>query len=142
MVSILQVKDYMSMSVLVVDESESVYDAANKMIKYNVGCILVMRNKQVAGLLTKGDVIKRALLEQLDAKKVSAGVIMSKPVVTISPEASLEDAARLMVAKNVSKLPVMSEGALVGIITSTDILRIEPTQIHYLRSLLQPKASG
>ena len=142
MVSILQVKDYMSISVLAVDESESVYDAANKMIKYNIGCILVMRNKQVAGLLTKGDVIKRALLEQLDAKKVSAGVIMSKPVVTISPEASLEDAARLMVAKNVSKLPVMSQGALVGIITSTDILRIEPTQINYLRSLLPAKGGA
>lgn len=139
MVSVLQVKDYMSMSVLAVDQSESVYDAADKMIKYNVGCIVVMQNKQVAGLLTKGDVIKRTLLAGLDAKKIAAEKIMSKPVVTISPEASLEDAARLMVAKSVSKLPVMSDGSLVGIITSTDILRIEPTQIHYLRGLLQPR---
>ncbi|MDG6996025.1 MAG: CBS domain-containing protein [Nitrososphaerota archaeon] len=141
MVSVLQVKDYMSMSVLAVGENESAYDAAEKMIKYGVGCILVLRNKQVAGLLTKGDIIKRVLLDRLDAKKVSAGVIMSKPVVTIAPEASLEDAARLMVAKNVTKLPVMGGGTLVGIITSTDILRIEPTQIHYLRGLLQPKKS-
>lgn len=139
MVSTLFVKDYMSETVLASEVSDSVFDTAEKMIKYEVGSIVITEKGKVVGITTKGDVIKKTVLKQIDPKKTRVSEIMSKPVLTISPESSLEDASHLMSENKVSKLPVTKDGQLVGIITSTDLIRIEPTQIGYLKNLLASK---
>ena len=66
---------------------------------------------------------------------------MTKSPVTIEASASLEDAARLMTEKNVSKLPVLDEGILVGVISASDIMRVQPTYVTYLRGLIERNIS-
>ena len=63
---------------------------------------------------------------------------MVSPVVTISSDDSLEQAAKKMSERHVSKLPVVDDesGLLVGILTSTDIIRVEPTYVEYLKDLI------
>jgi CBS domain-containing protein len=48
---------------------------------------------------------------------------MKKKVITVSPETAIKDAARLMAEKKIGCVPVVSEGSLVGLVTTTDILR-------------------
>ena len=68
---------------------------------------------------------------------------MSTPVISIDQEASLEDAAKIMSERHVSKLPVLDpEGLLVGIITSTDVIRVEPEYVKYLEDLMHSKSSS
>ena len=63
MAATLQVRDYMTMKVVEVDASDSVHDAAEKMMGGKVGCVVVTQNDDIAGVVTKGDIIKRFLLE-------------------------------------------------------------------------------
>ncbi len=127
----------MTMRVVSVDASDSVYNAADVIIKNNVGCVVITEYGDLAGILTKGDILRNSLLKLLDPKKTKVGSIMTKSPVTIEASASLEDAAKLMTEKNVTKLPVLDEGTLVGVISASDIIRIEPTYVSYLRGLIE-----
>ena len=131
-----EVRDYMSMRVVSVDASDSVFNAADIMIKNSVGCVVVNEYGDLAGIVTKGDILRNALLKLLDPKKTTVQLVMTKSPVTIEASASLEDAARLMTEKNVSKLPVLDEGILVGVISASDIMRVQPTYVTYLRGLI------
>ncbi len=133
-----EVRDYMAMKVVTADVSESVFDVATKMIEDNVGCVVIMRNDDIAGVVTKGDIIRNTILKLSDAQKMRISSVMNTPVVTISPDDSLEDAAKKMSERHVSKLPVVDEesGLLVGIISSSDIMRMEPSYVEYLKDLI------
>jgi len=62
---------------------------------------------------------------------------MSTPIVTISEDASIEEAARIMSRKRIKKLPVVSGDKLVGIITSMDLVRAEPKLTALIESILK-----
>lgn len=119
--------------------NEPLSETVSRMLERDVGCIIVIDLENVVGIITKGDVLKKAFLEGLSASKVSAKNVMSAPVTTISSDATLEEAARLMTAKKVSKLPVLKGKKLVGIVTSTDVIRAEPTQVGYLQELVKAR---
>ena len=140
--SSVEIRHYMTMRALTCDVSDSLYNAAEKMIKNNVGSVVVTKNGDVAGILTKGDILNCCILSGGNLKDMAAEAVMSKPVVCILPNKSLEEAARLMSERNVSKLRVIDEsGLLSGIITSTDIIRIEPGYVKFLKDLIESKRS-
>lgn len=141
MTAALQVRDYMSMRVVSVDESDSVYNAADIIVKNNIGCVVVTRYGDVAGIVTKGDILRNALLKSLDPVETKIGVVMSKSPVTIGASATLEEAARLMTERDITKLPVLDDGILVGVISASDIIRVQPTYVSYLRGLIERKTS-
>lgn len=134
----LEVRDYMAMKVVTADVSDSVLDTATRLIDGKVGCVVVMQDDDLAGIVTKGDIIKSTILKLQDPKKLRVSSIMTTPVVTISPDSSIEAAAKLMSERRVSKLPVIEDesGLLIGIITSTDIIRVEPSYVEYLKELI------
>jgi CBS domain-containing protein len=135
----LLVRDYMAHQVVTVDVSDSVFDATEKLVKNNVGCIVATENGEVSGIVTKGDILKNSLLKLRDPVRTNVGSVMTRPFITIEADASLEDAANLMSEKQVSKLPVLEDGLLVGIITATDIMRVEPDYVKYLKDLIDSK---
>jgi CBS domain-containing protein len=132
------VREYMTMKVITADASDSVFDVATKMIEGNVGCVVITQNDDIAGIVTKGDIIRNTILKLNDPKKMRASSIMVTPVVTISPDESLEIAAKRMSERHVSKLPVIDDesGLLVGVITSGDIMRLEPSYVEFLKELI------
>ena len=135
----MKVFDVMSTNVVTADSSETLSVAVSRMLDRDVGCIVVVHKDAVAGIITKGDVLKKAYLTSLDPKKTLVREVMSTPVVAINVDASLEDAAKLMTQKHVSKLPVLREKKLAGIITSTDVIRAEPMQVKYLQELVRAR---
>jgi CBS domain-containing protein len=141
MAAVPEVRDYMSMRVISVDAQDSVYNAADIMINNRVGCVVVTEYGDIAGIVTKGDILRNSLLKMLDPKKTTVKSVMSKSPVTIEASATLEVAAKLMTEKNVSKLPVLDDGILVGVISASDIIRVEPTYVTYLRGLIERKIS-
>ena len=129
----------MMMRVVTSDVSDSVYNAADILIKNDVGCVVVTEYGDIRGIVTKGDIQRNSLLKSLDPKKTRVGEVMTTQPVTIEASTNMEDAAKLMTEKNVSKLPVLDEGILVGIISASDIIRVEPTYVNYLRGLIEKK---
>jgi CBS domain-containing protein len=137
--SSLKVSDAMSTDVVQGTVSEPLSEAVTRMLDRDVGCIVITENGKIQGVITKGDVLRRAFLLGLDAREVSCKRAMTQPVLSIDPETRIEDAAKLMGDRNVSKLPVVKNGKLVGIITSSDIIRAEPVQVGYLQELIRAR---
>lgn len=129
----------MSTDLLTASIDERLSGTVSRMLERDVGCIIVIDRGNVVGIITKGDILKKAFLKGLPASEVSAKNVMSSPVSTVSSDATLEEAASLMTAKKVSKLPVLKGKQLVGIVTSSDVIRAEPTQVGYLQELVKAR---
>ncbi len=139
-----EVRDCMTAHVITVDVSDSVYDAAELIIGKSIGCVVAIRNDDIAGMVTKGDIIKNSILAGQDPKKTRVSSIMVTPVISVSPDTDLEEAAKIMSRRNISKLPVIDpeSGLLVGILSSTDVIRIEPKYVEHLADLIKSRSSS
>jgi CBS domain-containing protein len=135
----VRVSDVMSTEVVKAGPDEFVYSAVRRLLSNDVGCLVVVEDSKVIGIMTKGDVLRRSLIRQKDPKKLPVKRVMTRPVLTIDPSSTLEEASHLMSQKQVSKLPVVKNGELVGIITSTDVIRMEPVQVGYLQELVRAR---
>lgn len=136
----IKVTDVMSYNLVTVKEGESALLAARRLVKRKVGSVLVInKEEQVVGIITKGDILREVLAKGLELKKVRASKVMTEPIVTIDYRATVEQASRLMLQKKVSKLPVLKDNNLFGIITATDVIRAEPIQVESLQELIRAR---
>jgi tRNA nucleotidyltransferase (CCA-adding enzyme) len=119
------VADLMSKKVVTVNKESTVFDVAREILNHDIGCVIVVNEKrEIIGIVTKGDILREAVMKRLDPQKIGVEEIMSKPVVTIEAKDSLAEASSVMSKRSVSKLPVVGDNQqLVGIISSTDIVR-------------------
>ena len=115
----------MKRPLITIDENASVYDAAKRMADKKIGSLLVEKNKKVTAIVTDYDLVEKCLAKKKTQAKI--GQLGSKPLVTISPERDLSEAARLMGSRKIRHLVVMQAGKAVGMISSTDIIRISPS---------------
>jgi len=122
----MKVRDLMSYPIVIVRPDSTVFDVIKNMVGGEKGSMLVAGEgllKEVEGIVTVTGIFRRVFAKGLDPAKVTVSEIMTPaPLITISPNASTKEAARLMKVNRVRKLPVVEEGALVGIITSEDLL--------------------
>ena len=94
--------------------------AANRMWSQQTGSLLVMDGPALLGIITERDVMKAvARGADLDATPVSA--VMTKTVLTVSPDTSLHEAARHMATRWIRHLPVVDDGAIVGMVSQRDL---------------------
>lgn len=112
----MKVKEVMNRAV-VVEDDVNLKDAARIMIKKNIGSLIVMRKGKIIGILTNTDLLRN--IEHLSKKIFD---VMSRNVVAIEENDSLDEAALLMREHKIKRLPVLKKGELVGIVTSTEII--------------------
>jgi len=119
----LKVEDVMVEDVISVPESATVREAAELMNNHEIGCLVVTRNGKPVGIVTETDMVKRVILEPVDAEKTKVSKIMSKPIVVGNPQMDVDEASKLMRRRRIKKLPVVEKGRLVGLVTTTDLVR-------------------
>lgn len=115
------VRHIMTSEVVTISSSAKVNDAIDLMVNRNVGCLpIVDKETRLRGIVTERDIIMifRGLVS---GTKVSE--LMSNKVVAATPETSILDTERLMVKNGFRRLPILSEGRVVSVVTVTDILR-------------------
>lgn len=112
----MKVKEIMN-KVIAIDSDISLKEAAKIMSKKNIGSLVVLKGSKVVGIITEKDIIDN--VSNLNKKVYS---VMKKNVYVIEADSTLEEAARIMAQKKVRRLPVVENGKLVGIITSTDLI--------------------
>ena len=117
------VKDVMISDLATLDASTSIRDAAKLMDEKDIGCIIVTKNQLPIGILTERDFVKRiAAKEKL--LTTSLEEVMSSPLIEIDPNETVWEAAQIMKTNNIHKLPVKKDNQIIGIVTSTDLVKI------------------
>ena len=139
MAGIISVSDIMSVNVKTVHPDATVIEVAQKMLKFDVGSIVVVDSSlRPVGIVTERDILRDVVIPRLPIDVVTALEIMTKPLISISPDMSVEQAAKLMSDKKIKKLPVVERKKLVGIVTSMDLVRTEPKLLTQLGDLICP----
>ena len=128
------VEEVMVEDVKTVKLDDSIKTAAIMMSKYRIGSVVVMGGKHLKGILTAEDIVQKHVAQDM-GEKVSD--IMTKDPYTIEPSKTIEDASRLMAEKRIKKLPVVSGDKVIGIITASDIIRVEPALYEILLEQLK-----
>ena len=117
------VNQIMSKNVLVIDKSTSLQEAAQKMSKLNIGCAIVTDGTNPLGIVTERDFVTKVAGEGRPLF-TEISEVMSSPLITIGPEETIWEASELMKQKTIHKLPVKENEKIIGILTTTDIVKI------------------
>jgi len=116
------VNQIMKTDVVSIDENENIQDAAQQMIKSNIGCVIITKDSIPFGIFTESDFVRIAAKGNPLFTTLSG--VMSTPLVVISPEETLWEAAEIMSKKNIHKLPIQDKNKIVGIITASDLVKV------------------
>ncbi len=128
----IRVRDIMQTGVVTVSAGDTLSTVEDIMTLGGVRHMPVVRAGALVGVVSERDLLRaslsnltgfgqeerRAFLQVVEITRV-----MSAPPIVISPEAEIEDAARLLAEQRIGCLPVIEEGKLVGLVTETDVLR-------------------
>jgi CBS domain-containing protein len=111
----MNAKDIMTRDIITVSPTMSVKNLALALIKNQIsGAPVADKNGKIVGVVSEADLIAKK------GKDVKS--IMSKKIISVSEETSVEEIARLMTAHTIKRLPVMKDGAVVGIVSRADIV--------------------
>lgn len=116
----MKVEELMVKDVVTTDPDNDLAAVADLMLEHAVGCVVVVGESGVVGVITDRDMLE-CLRAAHDAGMCVVARHMNSPVVTIEPQADLVEAARMMVAHGIKRLPVVGAGALAGILSFADI---------------------
>jgi CBS domain-containing protein len=119
----MKIENLMIRSVITMPADASAYEAVKISNKNRIGCLVVLDDSQIVGILTERDLLERVLEKCRNPKEIKVSEIMTKHVITGKPDMELSEAARLMFENKVKKLPIIDRNRLVGIVTLTDIAR-------------------
>ena len=127
------VRDYMTTELVTVQETDTLLDATMFFVRSTFRHLPVVRGRQLVGVITERDVKQYApsILSGISAEDYNSIMettpisrVMARSPITVRPEQSVLEAAKLLYAKRLGCLPVVQDNELVGIITTTDMLKV------------------
>ena len=122
-VSFVNIEKLMVKNVITLQRDASVHEAVQLLNKHKIGCLVVLSDGEIAGIITERDLLERVLEKCKNPKETKVSEIMTRHVITGTPDMDTLEATRLMFKLKVKKLPITEGKRLVGIVTVTDIAR-------------------
>ena len=117
-----KISEVMSSDPISIPLNESVREAARVMRDADIGDVIVLDESQkVCGIVTDRDITIRLVADGWDPIETRLGEIVTRDVVTLSPDDSVDDAVRLMSEKAIRRLPITQDGKPVGIVSLGDL---------------------
>jgi len=121
--------------VVFVDADVTVREAAKAMGQVNVGCTAILEDGKLVGLFTERDVLKRALLQDMNVDEVKVSEVMTREVISCGPDTDVRMARLLLKDHHIRHLPVVEDdGRLLGVLSIRDLVLEELEEMRkYLR---------
>ena len=120
----MKVKDLMTPSPTVCRPEDTVSQAATLMKQEDCGAIPVVSDEgKLVGIITDRDIVVRAVAAGKDPRTTPVSAVMSADPSTLTPDADVEQAEKLMAHRQVRRLPVVEDGHLVGILVTAHLAR-------------------
>ncbi|MBD3155557.1 MAG: CBS domain-containing protein [Candidatus Aenigmarchaeota archaeon] len=134
----MQVKDAMNPKVIVANDDISVKEAARLMAKFKIGSLVIIEEGKgdIIGVITESDIVRKVVATGLDSSQTLVEQTMTKEVITVDEDIDLGEACQIMVENKIKRLPVLEDGELVGILTTTDVMAVEPKLIEELAKVM------
>jgi CBS domain-containing protein len=120
---ITAILDRKGRNVFSVSSTATIADAVAEMNRHRVGSVLVIDAGKLVGIFTERDVLRRVVGASVDPKTARVAEVMTSGVMTISPDATIEETMRIFTEKRCRHLPVLDNGRLAGTISIGDITR-------------------
>ncbi|MEM4267997.1 MAG: CBS domain-containing protein [Candidatus Woesearchaeota archaeon] len=120
---IFKVEQWMVRNVITVGPQTPISIAAELMAQNNIGSLIVVENGEPIGIITEQDIVRKVVATKKLPEQVPVAEVMSKKIVTAEKGTTINEISDLMVKHRVKRIPVVENGKLCGIITSTDIVR-------------------
>jgi CBS domain-containing protein len=117
---VTKVRDVMTAEPIVLQQDQTIADAAQAMRDTAVGAVLVVDGDRLCGLITDRDIVVRAVAESA-LPDSPVGPLVSPDLIAVGADDEADDAARVMQAHAVRRLPVMDDGRIVGIVSIGDL---------------------
>jgi CBS domain-containing protein len=123
MASVKNILEAKGNEIFTITPDTSVYHALELMVEKNVSALLVMENEKLAGIFTERDYARKVALKGKSSKDTQIGDIMTRDLITVSPDSTIDECMQLMTGKYIRHLPVVFNDKLAGIISIGDVVR-------------------
>ena len=124
MIKIIEIKKWMKRKIITANKDESVVKASKIMSKNNVGSLVVVDKKKPIGIITETDILKRVVAKNLNLLKTKVKDVMTKKLITVPSNYTFMKISRKMGKNKIKHIVIKEKGKMVGIITSTDIIKL------------------
>lgn len=121
----ITVKDLLNRSsgaTVLVEPDDTVYRALQLMAENNVGAVMICEGNQILGIFTERDYCRKIILMGRSSLNTPTQDIMTKKMITIKPNQTMEECMELMTKYHIRHLPVQDEDKLVGIVSMRDVM--------------------
>lgn len=129
-------------AVISVSPDSTVFQALQVMAEHEIGAVLVMERGEVIGILSERDYARRIVLQGRTSVTTPVREIMTRRVVYVQPDNSLDECMALMTERHIRHLPVLEDGLVIGLISIGDLVRATIAEqqffidqlLHYIQS--------
>ncbi len=108
--------------VITITESRSVLDAAQALVDHNIGGLVVTEGERPTGILTERDILRLTARNPGELDAIQVGTVMTRDLITATPQDRLADVMVVMTENKVRHLPVMEGDRLIGIVSIGDLV--------------------
>lgn len=121
-----KVCDAMTTRPITISSNSTLQECAKIMHENHVGALIVRENKDLLGIITEQDIVRKSVIHDHNPSQTKAKEVMEKEMHTIEPEKDIFEAILKMKDLNIRHLPVVSNKNMIGLLTLKDVLKIEP----------------
>jgi len=125
-VDLMKVRDIMTHPIITEDEEVLVTEIVKDMAEQGIGSVVITSENKPKGIITERDIVSKVVLRNKRASETKSRDIMSSPLITLEPDASVEEACECITTDGIKRVPVVENGSLVGIVSVRNILTKKP----------------
>jgi CBS domain-containing protein len=121
------ISEIINKDVKVIDQEQNIFHTSKVMIDNNIGSVVIIDNndsKNPVGIITERDIVRIVSTFSLSDLQVPIRKLMSYPLITLSQNASVLDAMKLMYERNIRRVIILEENTLIGIVTENDVFKL------------------
>ncbi|MGH9341449.1 MAG: CBS domain-containing protein [Acidobacteriota bacterium] len=115
----------------------SVYEALSLMADKNIGALVVLEGDDLAGIFSERDYARKVILKGKSSKETPVSEIMTRKVICVSPDSSVEQCMALMTGQRIRHLPVVADKRLTGVISIGDVVKAIISDQQFMMEQLQ-----
>ena len=142
MTTVKQILDNKGRDVFAVSPNDTVFESLQQMADKGVGALLVMDGDKLVGIVTERDYARKVILEGKSSRDIQVEAIMTRQVLCVPPERTVDECMALMSDKRARHLPVVDHKQVIGVVSIGDLVKVVISEQRFLIDQLQHYISG